>query len=243
MPTSFAQNIRFKNQPEQVEDEFNFIGGLVTDSHETKLQSNQSPNLHDVLFNDTGSIKTRNGYLRYNTDPIGVAADQSNTGASTGSIALDAPGDYVVQTFIPSGTISTVQVDVYMAMQTANQEQLMRVELWSTSTGVPSAIITSGKGQIKLVSGTSETLYSFRLRVPASLTAATTYAIVVKPFVTGSTQTVRQVNVYHRGTTYSDGQVYTSTDSGLNWTGDSAKDLRFVVYSGGNTGSTGLMRF
>lgn len=242
MPTNLKRDIRFRSQPEQVVEEFDFVGGLVTDAHETKLQPNQSPNLSNVIFNDTGSIKTRNGYLRYNTDPIGIASDQANTGASTGSLAIDAVGDYVAQTFQASGAISTVQVDVYMAMQTANQEQLVRVELWSTAT-TPSAILTNGKGQIKLVSGTSETKYSFRLRIPQSLSAATSYAIVVKPVVSGSSQTVNQVNVYHRGSTYANGQVYTSVDSGLNWTGDSAKDLRFEVFSGGNTGVTGLTRF
>lgn len=242
MPVNLKRDIRFRSQPEQVVEEFDFVGGLVTDAHETKLQPSQSPNLANVIFNDTGSIKTRNGYLRYNTDPIGIASDQANTGASTGSLAIDAPGDYVAQTFQASGAISTVQVDVYMAMQTANQEQLVRVDLWSTAT-TPSAILTNGKGQIKLVSGTSETKYSFRLRIPQSLSAATSYAIVVKPVVSGSSQTVNQVNVYHRGSTYANGQVYTSVDSGLNWTGDSAKDLRFEVFSGGNTGVTGLTRF
>lgn len=243
MPTSFRKNLTFKTKPEVRLDEFDFIGGLRTDAHETKLNSNQSPNLENVIFNDTGSIKTRNGYTRYNGNPVGISADQSNTGASTGSLAIDAPGDYVAQTYQASGAISTVQVDVYMAMQTLGQQQYMRVELWATSGGSPTAIINNGLGQIKLVSGTSETAYNYRFRVPASNAGSTTYAIVVKPFIRGSAQTVNQVNVYHRGTTYGNGQVYTSTDSGLTWTGDANKDLRFVVYSGGDTGGTGLIRF
>lgn len=242
MPTNFKRKINFRQAPEQVEQEFTFDGGLVTDAHETKLNSNQTPNDENVLYNDTGSIKTRNGYLRYNTDPIGIASDQANTGANSGSLAIDAVGDYVAQTFQASGAITTVQVDVYMGMQTSGEEQLMRAELWSTDT-TPDEILTNGEGQIKLVSGTSETKYSFRLRVPQALSAATSYAIVLKPVVRGSVQSVNQVNVYHRGSTYANGQVYTSTDSGLNWTGDSAKDLRFEVFSGGNTGSTGLIRF
>jgi hypothetical protein len=243
MPTNFQQQTRFKSVREQKIEEFNFTGGLVTDEHETKLNSSQSPDLANVRFNTTGSIKTRNGQLRYNTNPVGATADQSNTGASTGSLAIDAVGDYVAQTFIPSGAISTVQVDIYCAMQTVGQEQLIRVELWSTSAGAPSTLLNNGVGQIKLVSGTSETAYNFRFKLPVSESAATTYAIVVKPFVRGTTQTVNQVNVYHRGSTYANGQVYTSTDSGLTWTGDSAKDLRFVVYSGGNVGGTGLIRY
>lgn len=243
MPLNFTQNVKFRAVEEERLDEFNFVGGLVTDAHETKLEPNQSPDMANVVFNDTGSIKTRNGYLRYNGNPIGVAADQSNTGASTGSLALDAAADRVVQTFQPSGAISVTQVDFYLAMNTSGQEQYVQVELWSTSAGAPSAILTNGTGQIKLISGTSETAYSFRFRDPVSLSAATTYALVVKPFVRGSTQTVNQVNVYHRGATYADGQVYTSTDSGVTFTADSAKDLRFVVYSGGNTGCTGLIRY
>lgn len=243
MPNIFAQNIRFKHVPETPVEEFDFIGGLVTDRHETKLQSNESPDMANIIFNETGSIKTRNGYTRYNNNPIGSAADQSNTGASTGSIALDAVGDYVAQTFQASGAIETVQVDLYMGMQTVGQEQLMQVQLWSTSAGAPSTVTTNGVGQIILVSGTAETAYSFRFRLPASISAATTYAIVARPFVRGSTQAVNQVNVYHRGSTYANGQVYTSTNSGLNWTGDATKDLRFVVYAGGNVGGTGLIRY
>lgn len=243
MPTVFAQNIRFRNVPEQPIDMTEFTGGLVTDVHETKLQPNQSPDIANIVFNQTNSIKTRDGYTRFNGDPTGAASDQSNTGASSGSLAIDATTDYVAQTFIPSGAISCTQVDVYLAMQTSGQEQYVKVELWSTSGGVPSAILTNGTGQIKLVSGTSETAYSFRFRVPVSLSAATTYAVVIKPFVRGTTQTVRQVNVYHRGATYANGSVITSTDTGSSWTADTNKDLRFVVYAGGNTGSTGLLRY
>lgn len=243
MPTSFQQKLRFQHVPEERLDEFDFVGGLVKDAHETKLQPNQSPDLANVVFNETGSIKTRNGYLRYNDTPQGAAADQSNTGASTGSLAIDAVGDYVAQTFQASGAISCVQTDVYMAMQTVGQEQYMRAELWATSAGAPSALLSDGTGQIKLVSGTSETAYNFRFVVPNSFSAATTYAVVVKPFVRGSTQTVNQVNVYHRGATYANGSVYTSTDSGLNWAADTAKDLRFVIYAGGDTGGTGLIRY
>jgi hypothetical protein len=243
MALSFQNQINFRNVREQVVNEFSFNGGLIADRHETKLAPNESPNLSDVLFMDTESIKTRNGQRRYNADPIGSASDQSNTGASSGSLAIDAVGDYVAQTFQPSGTISCVQVDVYMAMQTSGQEQYVRAELWATSGGAPTTQITNGQGQIKLVSGTSETAYNFRFKVPASLSSATTYAIIIKPFVRGSTQTVNQVNVYHRGATYANGAVFTSTDSGLNWTEDTAKDLRFVVYAGGNTGGTGLIRY
>lgn len=243
MATSFQTDLRFRHVPEQRLDEFNFDGGLITDAHETKLQPNQSPDLANVVFNDTGSIKTRNGYIRYNGTPQGAAADQSNTGASTGSLAITAVDEYVAQTFVPSGAISCVQTDVYMAMNTTGEEQYVRAELWSTSGSAPAELVTNGTGQIKLVSGTSETAYSFRFRIPVSLSAATTYAVVLKPFVRGSTQTVNRVNVYHRGTTYANGSVYTSTDSGQNWTADTNKDLRFVVYAGGATGGTGLIRY
>lgn len=243
MPLSFQQNIRFKNAPETPVEEYNFVGGLVTDVHETKLEPSQSPNQANILFNETGSIKTRNGYSRYNGNPIGASSDQSNTGASTGDLLIDAVGDYVAQTFVPSGTISVLQVDVYLEMQDSGEEQYARVELWSTSGGSPSALLTNGKSQIKLITGTSETAYSFRFREPVSLSASTTYALVIKPFVRGSTQTVREIEVNHTGTAYANGQVYTSSNSGLSWTGDANKDLKFVVYGGGNTGCTGLLRF
>lgn len=243
MPKTFQQNIKFRSVPEQVVDEVEFSGGLITDKHETKLEPNQSPDMANVVFNETGSIKTRNGYLRYNGNSVGAAADQSNTGASTGSLAITTYLSYVAQTYQASGAINCIQADVYMAMNTNGQEQYIRCELWATSGGVPTTLIDNGQAQIKLVSGTSETAYSYRFRVAPSNAASTTYALIVKPFVRGSSQVVNQVNVYHRGATYADGQVLTSSDGGLNWTADSAKDLRFVIYSGAGTGCSGLIRF
>ncbi len=243
MPVTFKQNIKFRNQPEKRLDEFQFDGGLVTDQHETKLKPNQSPNLYDVVFNDTGSIKTRNGYTRYNTDPIGAAADQSNTGASTGTQLLSVITSWTGQTFIPSGSISTVQVDAYLKMTNSGEQQYVRVELWETVAGLPTELLTNGQSQIKLISGTAETVYNFRFRKPISLTAATTYAIVIKPFVRGTTQTINLVEVAYRGATYANGQKVDSTDSGLTWAATASQDLRFVVYAGGDTGSTGLIRY
>lgn len=243
MPQEYNQKLSFSNRKEEIVEEFNFNGGLVTDPHETKLAPGQSPNVYNVLFNTTGSVKTRDGYSRYNASPIGAAADQSNTGASTGSLAIDATTDYVAQTFIPSGSVSVTQVDLYLAMQTANQEQYVQVEIWATSAGLPTTLMLNGTGQIRLVTGTSETAYSFLFRNPVVLTTAVTYAVVIKPFVRGSAQTVNQVNVYHRGATYANGSVATSVNTGSSWTADTAKDLRFVVYSGGNTPITGLMRY
>lgn len=225
-----------------MENEFDFVGGLVTDAHETKLKTNQSPNLANTIYNETGSIKTRNGYRRYNTTPIGAASDQANTGASAGTVEFDDYTDFVAQTFVPSGAISVTQVDVYLAMQTSGEEQYVRVELWSTSGGAPSAILTNGTGQIKLISGTGETAYNFRFREPVSLSAATTYAIVIKPFIRGSSTAVNDVLVHRTGAAYGSGQVYTSIDSGANWSA-AGNDLKFVVYAGGATGGTGLIRY
>lgn len=243
MPQVYNQKLSFANRKEEITEEFNFVGGLVTDAHETKLKPNQSPNMYNVVFNDTGSIKTRNGYRIYNSSPIGSASDQANTGAQSGTLAIDATSDYVAQTFIPSGTVDATQVDLYLAMNTSGQEQYVQVLLYATTAGLPTTLLTNGTGPIKLVTGTSETLYSFIFRHPVALTAAITYAVVLKPYVRGSAQTVNQVNVSHRGATYADGSVITSTDTGLNWTADTAKDLRFVVYSGGSTPVTGLIRY
>lgn len=239
MPTNFQQNTRFKNVPEERIDEINFVGGLVTDAHETKLKSNESPNLANVLFNDTGSIKTRNGYLRYNTDPIASSSDEANTGASTGTLTINDVADYVAQTFLVGTGASIVQCDFYLEMNTTGESQLMKAELWSSSSG-PSAKLEDA--QILLITQDSETEYSFRFRLPYALTATTEYAVVLRPYVAGSTQTVNTVLVHHTGAAYGSGQVYTSTDSGINWTGDATKDLKFNVYTGATAG-TGLIRF
>lgn len=240
MPLNLQQDIKFRNIPETPLTEYNFTGGLVTDAHETKLAPNQSPDLANVVFNNTGSIKTRNGYLRYNGDVAGSSSDEANTGASTGTITLDDPGDYVAQTFQVGSVASIVQVDFYLEMDTSGQEQYVQAQLWSGSTG-PSAFIADA--QILLVSGDSETEYSFRFRVPRSLAATTEYAVVLVPYVRGSTQSINTVLVHRTGSAYGSGAAYISTDSGINWSAVASADLKFNVYTGGNTGGTGLVRY
>jgi len=243
MPVSFQQKMNFSNRKEESVAEYSFVGGLITDAHESKLQPNQTPNVSNVIYNQTGSIKTRNGYTLYNADVVGTASDQANTGASTGSSNVTTTATFVAQTFVPSGAINATQVNLYLAMVNSGEEQYVRCELWSTTAGVPTTLLTNGQGPILLISGTSETAYKFIFKHPVALSAATTYAIVVKPFVRGSTQTVNDVEVHYTGTAYANGNLYTSSDTGENWTSDTNKDMKFVVYSGGDVANTGLIRY
>lgn len=241
MPLSFQTKQSFKSKPEQVFEDFKFGGGYVADVHETKLQPSQSPNLQNVVHDTTDNLLTRNGYLRYNGNPVGASSNQSNTGTSAATVTLDAVSDWAAQTFQVGSDASLTQVDLYLAMNTSGETQYVKAELWSGSTG-PNAKLLDG--QIMLVSGTSETAYSFRFRTPYLLTASTEYAIVIKPvIVQKTTQSVNTVLVHRRGATYASGAAYSSTDSGLNWSAISSADLKFNVYTGGNTGSTGLIRF
>ena len=240
MPLSFQDGLKFQTKPETRLDEFDFIGGLVTDAHETKLEPNQSPDIENVSFNQTGSIKTRNGYLRYNNDPVGAASDEANTGASTGTLTIDAEAEYVAQTFQVGTQASLTQIDMWLAMTNSGEQQYMRVELWSGSTG-PSTLLS--EGQILLVSGTSETEYNFRFRVPYTLAATTEYAIVLRPFVRVSDTDVSSVAVHRTGTAYGSGSVYSSTDSGASWSAVSSIDLKFDVLTGGATGGSDVFRY
>lgn len=240
MPLGFQQNVKFRNVPEQKIEEFNFDVDFVTDVHETKLQPNQSSYLYNVKSNNSKSVKTRNGYRRYNTNPVSSTSDESNTGASTATVTLDAVGDYAAQTFTLTPAADIVQVDFYLAMANSGEEQYMKAELWSGSTG---PVTKLSDGQILLVSGTSETAYSFRFRVPYALSASTEYAVVIRPFVRGSTQTVKSVLVHRTGSAYANGTAYTSTDSGITWSGiGGGVDLKFNVYTGATAG-TGLLKF
>lgn len=241
MPTIFQQKQNFKSQPEQVVEDFKFDGGLVVDVHETKLQPNQSPNLQDVRHDTTGNLLTRNGYLRYNGDPIGATSDEANTGASTGTISLTSTSTYVAQTF-QVGTLATmVQVDFYLEMDNSGESQYVKAELWSGATG-PSAKLADA--QIKFISEATETKHSFRFRVPYALAATTEFAVVLYPIVVQSTnQNVNAVLVHRTGNSYASGGAYSSSDSGINWSAVSNVDLKFNVFTGGNTGSTGLIRF
>lgn len=241
MPLSFFQKQTFRAQPETPIEQFGLIGGLVADVHETKLEANQSPSEYNFLFDVAGNLETRKGYLRYNGDPVGATSDEANTGASTGTLTIDAVSDYVAQTFQVGVQADIVQCDFYLEMNTAGEEQYMQAELWSGSTG-PSAELVDG--QILLVSGASETEYSFRFRVPYTLAATTEYAVVLKPFIVQTTtQTVNTVLVHFTGNDYASGAAYSSTDSGLAWAAVATTDLKFNVYTGGSTGSTGLIRY
>lgn len=241
MPKNYQTKINFDQKKEAVQETFSFDGGWVTDEHETKLQVNQTPNIKNVLYNSNKSIKTRGGYLRYNGDVVGSSSDESNTGTSTGTITLDAASDWVAQTFEVGTDASIVQVDFYLEMDTAGQTQYVQAELWSGSTG-PSAELVDA--QILLVSGDSETEYSFRFRVPQALTASTEYAVVLKPVIVRTTaQSISTVLVHHTGNDYANGAAYSSTNSGVSWSAVASTDLKFNVYTGGATGGTGLIRF
>jgi hypothetical protein len=240
MPTTYQQKQSFRSVPDSVLEEFSFDGGLVTDIHETKLKPNQSPNLNNIDFNTTKSIKTRPGTLRYNTDPVGAASDQANTGASTGTVTLSTPSSYVAQSFQLSVSNSVVQIDAYLAMVNSGEQQYMKMELWSGSTG-PVSLLSSG--QILLVSGTAETKYSFRFRVPYAVVSSTETTLVLRPFVRGSTQSISSVLVHRTGNAYASGAAYSSTNAGLTWAAISSVDLKFNVFTGGNVGGTGLIRF
>lgn len=241
MPLAFQQKQTFKNQPEQVVEEYKFNGGLVTDVHETKLAANQSPNLANVIADDTQNLVTRSGYLRYNGDPVSSSTNQSNTGASTGTVSLTSPSTYVAQTFQVGTLASILQVNAYLAMQNSGESQYVKVELWSGASG-PSAHIADA--QTILVSSTAETAYNFRFRVPQLLTATTEFALVIRPVVVQSTsQTTNTVLVHRTGTAYANGAAYESSDSGLTWSTIASIDLKFAVITGSNTGSTGLIRF
>lgn len=240
MALSFQSQVKFKNVPEEKLEEFRFNGGLITDKHETKLNSSQTPSLANVVYSDTESIKTRNGYTRYNNDSVGAVSDESNTGTSTGTISLDAVGDFVAQTFEVSASANMVQVDFFLAMANSGEQQLMRMELWSGNTGPDELLYSS---QILLVSGTSETEYSFRVKAPQTLTASTEYAVVLKPYVRGTAQTIREVLVHHTGDDYANGGAYTSTNNGGTWSAVATTDLKFDIYTGGDIGGTGLLRY
>ncbi len=241
MPLSFQQRQTFRSQPEQVVQDFLFDGGLVTDVHETKLRPNQSPNVYNYLNDTAKNLVTRNGYLRYNTDPVGASANQSNTGTSTGTQSLTSTNSLVAQTFQVASVAYLTQVNFYLEMDNASETQYVRAELWSGNTGPFQKL---ADGQTLFISGDSETLYTFRFNVPYELAATTEYAVVLRPVVVQSTnQTVRTVLVHNTGSAYASGAAYSSSNTGLSWSAIASTDLKFSVLTGGNTGSTGLIRF
>lgn len=239
MATSFRKQVRFRSSSQVKTDQYRLDGGWVTDVHETKLSPDQSPEMSNVLFDGTQNIKTRNGYRRYNGDPIGASSDESNTGASAATSSLTTEESYAAQTFQVGTQADIVQCDFYLAMNTSGQEQYVKAELWSGSTGPDEKLLD---GQILLVSGTSETEYSFRFRVPYTLAATTEYAVVIRPYVQGSSSTVNTVLVHRTGSAYASGAAYTSSDAGLTWSAVSSADFKFNVYTGA-TPNTGLVRY
>ena len=221
-------------------DEFEFVGGLVTDKHETKLEKNQSPDEVNIIYNTTGSAKTRKGYLRSSNDVVGATSDEANTGASTGTLTIDAYTDWVAQTFEVGTQADIVQIDLFLEMDTAGEEQLVQAQIWSGNTG-PNALVATS--QILLISGATETEYSFRFLIPETLEATTEYAIVLKPYVQGSNTAINNVLVHHTADDYADGAAYSTASGGVSWAAVASTDLKFNVDTGGTTGSTGLLRY
>jgi hypothetical protein len=146
----------------------------------------------------------------------------------------------VAQTIQVGTEADMVQVAFWLEMNTTGESQYMEAQLWTGSTG-PSAFVA--KAQIILVTEDSETEVKFRFRVPQTLSASTEYAVVLRPYMRGSSTTVNSVLVHHTGDDYASGAAYSSTDSGDTWGAVATTDLKFDVDTGGSNGSSGLIRF
>lgn len=240
MPLNLQQQVRFRNVPEQVEDEFTFDGGLVTDKHESKLTTAQSPNNENILYNDTGSIKTRYG-TRVHDQTIKGGEVIVIAGTQTDEIPVESAATWIAQTFTLAATTTLLGVqELALYSEDAHTTQQIELEIWSTLAGEPDALLHKfGVVEpIHNVSANRATLYFVK---PPKLTSGV-YALVMKSY--GPHRHDWNAGI---GTGYGNGGIFVSDDSGAIWsnTDYTTNDLVVTLITGGGIGTpvTGHIRF
>lgn len=152
MPISFVNKLKFTPKPEVRLDEFQFDGGLITDIHETKLKSNQSPNLQNVVFDESGSIKTRGGYIKYNASAMAepVSGLIRYYGSDGISQLLAKSGDALFLGDDVAGTFTEITLGSGVSLDQSLD--------WTVSNGT--LLVVDGSNYIQKYRGSTKSNYS-----------------------------------------------------------------------------------
>ena len=131
---------------------------------------------------------------------------------------------YAAQTFQPSVAFTTTSAKVRLK-KTGTPSGTVYLELWSTSSNLPSALIVSSNKSFSVLSGTA-TWETFDYSDTA-LTAGTKYAIVLYT----NTVPISEVEWSQESTSpiYNLGRKCDSSNGGSTWTGYDGIDMCFAV--------------
>ena len=138
---------------------------------------------------------------------------------------------YIAQTFRPGSNYTITAIEL-MLLRTGNPRGYVWVELWTTSGGNPSALISgaiSTKIKASDISG-SATQYKFYLPKGISVSSGTTYAVVINCDVPVDASNYILMRDNSTGG-LTNGQVYWGT-SGLSWNTNADADLWIKLYEG-----------
>ena len=163
------------------------------------------------------------------------AADQSNTTVTSNGFAVNSTS-WVGQTFVPSvtGKVTKVDLDLFCSGCTGTTPNLTAsIRATTGSPAVPTGADLVN-GTITGFSSGSGGYLAASFASPVTLTAGTTYAIVLRATSNPSAGTYAYVcSCTTDSNPYASGQRVTSTNSGTSWTADTTsggRDLGFDVW-------------
>lgn len=180
-----------------------FDGGLNTKNNATNIPQNQSPSAQNVVFDDYGSVGTRNGFSQVNTAPIGTATgdglvsyvNQSGTAklvaACNGSLWYLSGTTFIT---IPSSQ-SLFTAGVNMEMRTFRDKLFVSnggkqpykwngTEFTRMGVSAPTATMTVATGAAGSLSGT----YNYVMWGVNSALAEGDYGVTAGPITVASTR-------------------------------------------------------
>lgn len=151
-----------------------------------------------------------------------AALDQSQTTLSYYVSPIN-PTAWMAQSFRPAKSGRLSSIDLQLATGTAGSAGPLVIEIRNTVGGAPGgtvlASVTTGD-----VSSATNAWYPITFAAPASVTAGTTYAVVLRGGSGGDFRSVRS-----QRDSYTGGAWYTSSNSGGSWAAQN-QDLAFRAY-------------
>ena len=153
--------------------------------------------------------------------------DQSNTAGTTTGTSFGTTS-WGGQTFIPAvtGQLSKADVQLFCSGCTGTTPNLT-LSIRATSGGLPIGADLA-TATIPGFSNGASVYYTASFGSPATLTAGTQYALILRPVAAPSAGGYFWIR--SSPSTYANGQRVISTDNGATWTADSTRDFNFRTY-------------
>lgn len=148
---------------------------------------------------------------------------------SAGDLRFRIYTDYPLfsQSFIPSGAITVPQMDVFLDRGTYVSSREVIGEIWTSSGGFPNTLVANAsKGLVATNIGTSAGWVPFVFSTPPSLSAATTYHVVLRAY--GQTSYIQWWRNSAGG--YGSGVANSYNPTTATWSSQTPSDMTFRIY-------------